>query len=57
MVRLCKDTPEEELKIITSIDGINTKTAVPFLAELGDLSNYQSHKKAIPFAGVDPPLH
>lgn len=57
MVRLCNETCEEELKIITSIDGINTKTAAPFLAELGDLSNYQSYKKVIAFAGVDPSIH
>jgi transposase len=57
MVRLCKATLEEELKIITSIDGINTKTAAPFLAELGDLSNYKSYKKVIAFAGVDPSIH
>jgi transposase len=57
MIRLCKATLEEDLKIITSIDGISTKTAAPFLAELGDLSNYQSYKKVIAFAGVDPSIH
>jgi transposase len=57
MIRLCKATVDEDLKIITSIDGINTKTAAPFLAELGDLSNYQSYKKIIAFAGVDPSIH
>ena len=57
MIRLCKAMREEDLKIITSIDGISTKTAAPFLAELGDLSNYQSYKKVIAFAGVDPSIH
>jgi transposase len=57
MIRLCKATLEEDLKILTSIDGISTKTAAPFLAELGDLSNYQSYKKVIAFAGVDPSIH
>jgi transposase len=57
MIRLCKAMAEEDLKIITSIDGINTKTAAPFLAELGDLSNYQSYKKIIAFAGADPSIH
>lgn len=57
MIRLCKATMEEDLKIVTSIDGISTKTAAPFLAELGDLSNYQSYKKVIAFAGVDPSIH
>ncbi len=57
MIRLCKATLEEDLKIITSIDGISTKTAAPFLAELGDPSNYQSYKKVIAFAGADPSIH
>lgn len=57
MIRLCKATLEEDLKILTSIAGISTKTAAPFLAELGDLSNYQSYKKVIAFAGVDPSIH
>ncbi len=57
MIRLCKATLEEDLKIITSIDGISTKTAAPFLAELGDPSHYQSYKKVIAFAGVDPSIH
>ena len=57
MVRLCKTMAEEDLKIITSIDGINTRTAAPFLAELGEWSNYQSYKKLIAFAGIDPSIH
>jgi transposase len=57
MVRLCKTMAEEDLKIITSIDGINTRTAAPFIAELGDWSNYQSYKKLIAFAGIDPSIH
>jgi transposase len=57
MVNLCKATAEEDLNIITSISGISTKTAAPFLAELGELSNYKSYKKVIAFAGVDPSIH
>lgn len=57
MIRLCKATLEEDLKILTSIDGISTKTAAPFLAELGDPSNYHSYKKVIAFAGIDPSIH
>jgi len=33
------------------------KNSRPLLAELGDLSNYQSYKKVIAFAGVDPSIH
>jgi transposase len=57
MINLCKAMAEEDMKIITSIGGISTKTAAPFLAELGDLSNYKSYKKVIAFAGVDPSIH
>ncbi len=57
MVRLCKAMAEEDLRIITSIAGINTKTAAPFLAELGDRSNYTSYKKVIAFMGIDPSIH
>jgi transposase len=57
MVNLCKATAEEDLNIITSISGISTKTAAPFLGELGELSNYKSYKKVIAFAGVDPSIH
>jgi transposase len=57
MVRLCKAMAEEDLRIITSIAGINTKTAAPFLAELGDRKNYASYKKVIAFMGIDPSIH
>ena len=57
MVRLCKAMAEEDLRIITSIAGINTKTAAPFLAELGDRTNYASYKKVIAFMGIDPSIH
>jgi transposase len=30
------------------------KTAAPFLAEMGTVDNFTSHKKLIAFAGMDP---
>jgi len=54
MTALCKASMLQELEIVTSIKGIKTKTAVPFLAEAGDIKNYSCYKKLIAFAGLDP---
>ena len=54
MTKLCAASRMDELEIVTSIRGINTKTAVPFLAEVGDIKNYSCYKKLIAFAGLDP---
>jgi transposase len=51
---LCKATRVEDLKILQSIKGVGPNTAVPFLAEVGEVKNYSSHKKLIAFAGIDP---
>ena len=32
-------------------------TAAPFLAEMGEVKNYSSHKKLIAYAGLDPSVH
>jgi transposase len=54
MTALCKASMLEDLEIVTSIKGIKTKTAVPFLAEVGNIKNYSCYKKLIAFAGLDP---
>ncbi len=54
---LCKSTRVEDLKILRSIKGVGPKTAVPFLAEMGEVKNYTSHKKIIAYAGLDPSVH
>jgi transposase len=54
MTKMCEASRLEDLKIVTSIDGISMKTAVPFLAEVGDINNYNCYKKLIAFAGLDP---
>lgn len=51
---LCASIAIEELEIITSIDGIGDTTGAAFLAEIGDISNFSSHKSLIAFAGIDP---
>jgi transposase len=54
---LCKRTRVEDLKILRSIKGVGPKTAAPFLAEMGEVNNYSSHKKIIAYAGMDPSVH
>jgi transposase len=54
---LCEATRLEDLKILESIKGVGPKTAVPFLAEMGEVKNFTSHKKLIAFAGLDPSVH
>jgi transposase len=54
---LCKATRVEDLKILRSIKGVGPNTAVPFLAEVGDVKNFTSSKKLIAFAGLDPSIH
>jgi transposase len=54
---LCKATRIQDLEILTSIKGVSTNTAAPFLAEMGSVDNFTSHKKFIAFAGLDPSIH
>jgi len=53
----CKSAMLEDLEIITSIDGISTGTATTFLAEIGCIGNYASHRNLIAFAGIDPTVY
>jgi transposase len=54
---ICKATRVDDLKILRSIKGVGPKTAASFLAEMGEVQNYASHKKLIAFTGIDPSLH
>jgi len=54
---LCRAMRVEDLKILESIKGVGPKTAVPFLAEMGEVKNFTSYKKLIAFAGLDPSVH
>jgi len=53
----CQSIMLEDLQILTSIDGIDTTTAATFLAEVGKIDNFQSHKKLIAYAGIDPSVY
>ncbi len=53
----CNSLLVEDLKIVTSVDGISNGTGTTFLAELGDISKYENHKKLIAYAGIDPTVY
>jgi len=57
ITKYCEASIVEDLKIVTSIDGIGNNTATTFLSEIGRIDNYASHKKLIAFAGIDPTVY
>ncbi len=57
LTEYCKASMMEDFEIMTSIDGINKRTATTFLAEIGCIGNYATHKKLIAFAGIDPTVY
>ena len=57
LTELCQSTKLEDLEILRSIKGVEPNTAAPFLAEMGEVKNYTSHKKIIAYAGMDPSVH
>lgn len=57
LVDLCKSMMIEDLEIITSIKGISDKTGSTFLAEIGRFNDFDSPKKIIAFAGMDPTIY
>ncbi len=54
---LCKATRVEDLEILRSIKGVGPNTAIPFLAEVGEVKHFGSSKKLIAFTGLDPSIH
>jgi len=54
---LCKSLMMEDFLIVTSIKGVNKKTAAPFLAEIGNIRRFDSYKKLVAYAGLDPSVH
>lgn len=57
LVEACQSMRVDELSIITSVSGISLITGATFLAELGDIRAFRSHKHVIAFAGLDPSIH
>lgn len=44
----------QDIEILTSIDGIGENSALYFLAEVGDISRFSTYKKLIAYCGLDP---
>jgi transposase len=57
LVEACRSLRVDELEIVTSVDGISAITGSTFLAELGKIEAFRSHKHVIAFAGLDPSIH
>ncbi len=57
LTEYCKASMLEDFEIITSIKGINKRTATTFLAEIGCIGSYASYKKLIAFTGIDPTVY
>jgi transposase len=57
LTKYCESSIVEDLKIVTSLNGIGNNTATTFLAEIGRIDNYPSHKNLIAFAGIDPTVY
>lgn len=58
LIDLCQSRMQEDMNILTSMKGIGEKTAMNFLIEIGgDIRQFESHKKVIAMAGLDPALY
>lgn len=58
LIELCQSRMQENIEILTSMKGIGGKTATNFLIEIGgDITQFESHKKVIAMAGIDPAIY
>jgi len=58
LIELCQGKIQGDMDILTSMKGIGEKTAANFLIEIGgDIKQFESHKKVIAIAGLDPALY
>ncbi len=57
LTEFCEASMLSDLEIITSIDGINNGTATTFLAEIGGMDKFASHRNLIAYAGLDPTVY
>ena len=53
----CNSLMVEDLEIVTSVVGIGNGTGTTFLAELGRIESYETHKHLIAYAGIDPTVY
>jgi transposase len=58
LIELCQAKIQQDMDILTSMKGIGEKTAMNFLIEMGgDIKQFETHKKLIAMAGLDPALY
>ncbi len=58
LVEHCDRKMKRDMDILTSMKGIGERTAMNFLIEIGgDIKQFESHKKVIAMAGLDPALY
>jgi transposase len=57
LTKYCESMIVEDLRIVTSVNGINNKMATALLAEIGQIASYHSYKNLIAFAGIDPTVY
>jgi transposase len=58
LIELCQARMQEDVEILTSMKGIGEKSATNFLIEIGgDISKFESYKKVIAMAGIDPAIY
>lgn len=58
LIELCQTKIQKDMDILTSMKGIGEKTAMNFLIEIGgDINQYESHRKLIAMAGLDPAVY
>lgn len=53
----CNSLMVEDLEIVTSVVGIGNGTGTTFLAEIGKVESYETHKHLIAYAGIDPTVY
>lgn len=58
LIELCQGKIQGDMDILTSMKGIGEKSAANFLIEMGgEIKQFESHKKVIAMAGLDPALY
>ena len=58
LIEQCDRKMKRDMDILTSMKGIGERTAMNFLIEIGgDIKQFESHKKVIAMAGLDPALY
>jgi transposase len=58
LIELCQGKIQGDMDILTSMKGIGEKSAMNFLIEVGgDIKQFESHKKVIATAGLDPAVY